>query len=150
MGGIITVATYVSMTLSFTPLILAIALPSVLTIALIMLSNNTCDIERDIIAGRKTLAVLLGRTASRRLAGFMAIFTLLWMAVLAMLFWLPALALAAMAALVGYSSLRTIMQGSYDLENRRLIMGNVTSWCMLINACWAVGLLVSGLFGTWL
>lgn len=37
------------------------AVPSVVTIALIMLTNNTCDIEKDLLSGRKTLPGLLGR-----------------------------------------------------------------------------------------
>ena len=37
------------------------SLPLIMGIALIMMSNNGCDIEKDKMAGRKTLPVCLGR-----------------------------------------------------------------------------------------
>ncbi len=41
--------------------VMAAALPLILGIAMIMLCNNGCDIEKDIEAGRKTFPVTLGR-----------------------------------------------------------------------------------------
>ena len=39
------------------------AVPTVLGVGLIMLTNNTCDVEKDVEAGRRTLPVLLGPRA---------------------------------------------------------------------------------------
>jgi len=147
MGGIITVATYIALTQSFAPLILAVSIPAVLTIALIMLTNNSCDIERDILAGRHTLAVLLGASGAQRLATGLAVFTLFWMAVLAFMFWLPALLPIGVVALAGYGRLNLISRGPYSLENRRQMMGNISLWCLLVNSCWAGGLLICGIIG---
>ena len=36
-------------------------------VGLIMFTNNTCDVEKDVEAGRRTLSVLLGRERARRL-----------------------------------------------------------------------------------
>ena len=47
--------------------ILFFSLPLILGIALIMMSNNGCDIEKDARAGRRTLPLLLGRARSLRL-----------------------------------------------------------------------------------
>lgn len=44
-----------------------VSLPVVASIALIMLTNNTCDIQKDLQARRKTLPVLLGHERSVRL-----------------------------------------------------------------------------------
>lgn len=41
--------------------VLLYSLPLIIGIALIMMSNNGCDIEKDSIAGRHTLSVLIGR-----------------------------------------------------------------------------------------
>ncbi|MCL2631661.1 MAG: prenyltransferase [Coriobacteriia bacterium] len=150
MGGIITVATYIAMTRAFSPLILLVAFPAVLTIALIMLTNNTCDIGRDIIAGRKTLAVKLGFERSRRLAGVVAVITMLWMAVLSLMLWLFALLPVAIGVFIGHKRIAMIMRGSYDLHSRRQMMANISSWCLLVNSCWAAGLLLTGLVGAWL
>jgi 1,4-dihydroxy-2-naphthoate octaprenyltransferase len=149
MGGIITTATYVALTRRFEPLILAIALPAVLAIALIMLTNNTCDIARDTLAGRKTLAVSLGMERSRQLAGALAVLTMAWMALMSLMLWLLALVPVAIAAFMSYSRLGQIMRGSYDLNNRRTMMQNISSWCLLVNVIWAAGLLFTGMVGMW-
>lgn len=80
MGGLITLAcTYVlTGTLDF--LVLVWSLPVIIGIGLIMMTNNTCDIEKDIDANRKTLPVLLGRPKARK-AYHGAI--LVWMALIA-------------------------------------------------------------------
>ena len=60
MGGLITLASYQALTRSFDWLVLLLAVPVMLAIALIMATNNTCDIEKDRAANRRTLPVLLG------------------------------------------------------------------------------------------
>ncbi len=72
MGGILTPATFYAMTLNFTPFILAVALIPVIAIAQIMQTNNTCDIERDIAVGRKTLPSIIGEQRSRVLNAALA------------------------------------------------------------------------------
>lgn len=67
MGGMIPLACYQALTRVFDPIMLVWALPTIITVGLIMLTNNTCDIEKDIEAGRKTLPVLLGRKTARNL-----------------------------------------------------------------------------------
>lgn len=66
MGGLITLASYQALTLVFDWSILLLALPVIIGIGLIMFTNNTCDIEKDIPADRKTLSVMLGRETSRK------------------------------------------------------------------------------------
>lgn len=67
MGGLIPLACYQALTKCFDPLMLAWALPTIIGVGLIMLTNNTCDVEKDIESGRKTLSVLLGRSRARAL-----------------------------------------------------------------------------------
>jgi len=67
MGALLTWAACYAQSLRLTPMVLYFALPQVITIALIMLTNNTCDIERDRATGRHTLAVRLGRKNARLL-----------------------------------------------------------------------------------
>lgn len=61
MGGLIPLAcTYVlSSVLDFR--VLLVAIPVMIGIGMILFTNNSCDIEKDIPAHRKTLAVILGR-----------------------------------------------------------------------------------------
>ena len=60
MGELIPLAGYHVQTGRLCPAVMLYALPLGLGIALIMLTNNGCDIERDRNAGRRTLACLLG------------------------------------------------------------------------------------------
>lgn len=50
-----------------TPWLWGALLPQVILIATLLLTNNICDIERDQIAKRKTVAILLGRRRSVKL-----------------------------------------------------------------------------------
>ncbi len=61
MGGILTMAAYFLQTGVVDFLILIYALPCIIAIGLIMLVNNTSDIEKDQAVGRRTLPVCIGR-----------------------------------------------------------------------------------------
>lgn len=67
MGGLIPLACYQTLTQVFDLRVLIWSIPLIIGIALIMFTNNTCDIEKDIEANRSTLAVLLGRKKARTL-----------------------------------------------------------------------------------
>lgn len=63
-GGLITLASYTALTGTLDWRVLLVSLPLMIGIALIMFTNNTCDIEKDRAAGRLTLSVSLGRKDS--------------------------------------------------------------------------------------
>lgn len=65
MGGLIPLACYQALTGEFSWLALLLSVPFICGIGLIMFTNNTCDIEKDVEAKRKTLPVLLGRVRAR-------------------------------------------------------------------------------------
>lgn len=64
MGGLIPLGVVAAVTGGYDWPVLLAASPMICSIGLIMMTNNTCDIEKDIAAGRKTLPVLLGRRRS--------------------------------------------------------------------------------------
>ena len=66
MGGLIPLAVYQVVTGKLDFAMLLLAIPTIIGVGLIMFTNNTCDIERDVPSGRKTLPVLLGRDAAVR------------------------------------------------------------------------------------
>lgn len=66
MGGLIPLACYQALTGTFDPIMLLWALPEIIGVGLIMMTNNTCDREKDIEAKRRTLPVLLGRKRAVR------------------------------------------------------------------------------------
>ena len=62
MGCLIPLGCYISLTGGIVRLsVMLETLPVAYGIAMIMLTNNTCDVEKDTASGRKTLPVLLGR-----------------------------------------------------------------------------------------
>ncbi len=153
MGEFITLSTYVAMTLTFTPYVLLMAVPPIITIALIMQTNNTCDIDRDIEAGRRTLPIILGRAMSQQLAGMLAwgtlAFMIIWLVVLDIILWRSMVVLVATAvfAVLLYFLLRKkiwrIVDGPYNLQERKIMMGNIVGFCYSVNILWCIMLLAS-------
>lgn len=62
MGILLPIAIYAALTDEMNWRLFYYCLPLMMGIAMIMLTNNCCDIERDREAGRKTLPILLGRS----------------------------------------------------------------------------------------
>ena len=75
MGGLISLGVFVSLTGYIDWTILIKSIPMMLIVSQFMLVNNTCDIERDKIVGRRTLPIVLGRDKIHSVA---ALFTLIW------------------------------------------------------------------------
>ena len=65
MGGLIPLACYQALTGDLNWLMLLWAVPEIIGVGLIMMTNNTCDIEKDIPVGRQTLPAKLGREKAR-------------------------------------------------------------------------------------
>ena len=65
LGWVLVVLCYYVQTGTFTAEAALVGLPSLLLVASILTVNNTCDIEGDAAAGRKTLSILLGERKSR-------------------------------------------------------------------------------------
>jgi 1,4-dihydroxy-2-naphthoate octaprenyltransferase len=65
LGGIVVTLAYAVHAEAVTGDVLLVSLPSTLFVASILTTNNTCDVDGDRAAGRRTLAVLLGRHAAR-------------------------------------------------------------------------------------
>lgn len=65
LGGVVVVLSFYVHAQTITPEVVIVSLPSTLFIAAILTTNNTCDIEGDREAKRRTLSVVLGRPAAR-------------------------------------------------------------------------------------
>lgn len=66
MGGLITLAVVDVLTGTFMWIALLWSVPQIIGIGLIMMTNNTCDIEKDVQSNRHTLPIVLGRKRSRK------------------------------------------------------------------------------------
>lgn len=67
MGGLIPMGLVAAVTGRVEFSVLPFSLPFILSIGLIMMTNNSCDIEKDRLAKRRTLPALLGRKKARQL-----------------------------------------------------------------------------------
>lgn len=151
MGGLIPLGGVVSATGNFSPEVLLYSLPFILSIALILLSNNGCDIEKDIMSGRKTLAVLLGREKSRRL--YRAL-TLIWLfsALLLPLLLIGVRGLFCCAVLAHILARRPVLwllSSPLDQEHRIEQMGTVIKANYLLNGAYIVTLALGAALKLW-
>jgi len=145
MGVIIPVATYYAIVGAFSWFMLAACFPPCFGIALIMQTNNTCDIERDIEVGRRTLPAVVGRTASMKMMLVAAVAIFIWMIVQLLVAGLfLGVFVVAVAALISYPLLRRIAKGPYDLTNRRVMMKTITSFNKIVMVAWTLAII----FGT--
>lgn len=79
LGGLVPLGVYASLTGQVEWLVLYKSIPMMLIVSQFMLVNNTCDIERDVVVGRRTLPILIGRDNARKVA---AGYTFLWIIVM--------------------------------------------------------------------
>ena len=125
------------------PLVLLLSLPVALGIAMIMFSNNACDIDRDTLAGRRTAACLLGRERTDRLyrAALIA-----WIALPAVIL----LLLGRFTSLLTYALVLPVLLPSFLIhfrrplspEGRPAVMAGINSLNLLLGFAWCVAVLV--------
>lgn len=118
--------------------------PFVLGIGLINATQNNCDIERDILVGRKTLPVLLGRM--RSLVTY-RVFIVLWIATsLHFSFWVAgfsALWVAVICILFGLGSIGKLFTLPMVAQVRGLAMGSIIKANLFINGAYILALIYS-------
>ena len=144
MGALIPLAIYQVLTgiLHFTVLLWSI--PMVIGIGLIMFTNNTCDIERDIPAGRRTLPIVLGRP--RAVALYRALLVV-WIAdiVLNVAVWFTSgLIIVPFMLLAAYPLVKAVFTNSFTPERRLQAMPQILSVNVVLGAFYAAEILASG------
>jgi len=111
------------------PRILWLGLPSSTLIATILSVNNACDIEGDAKAGRRTVAILLGRDHAERVIHLQAAVTLLLGYTLVPLRVLPVSALLPMtlAGLFGWRELARMHRRGFSHRTKAPSMGGISA-----------------------
>lgn len=134
MGGIMPLACCYVLTRTVLPVFVVGVVPCVISVGLILLTNNTCDIEKDRVAQRRTLSVLIGRTSARTLYhGELA----LWLATILLaiaiwyestLFLLPFMFLAALPTLMA------LLKDPLDAASRIGAMSKICTLNVIVGA----------------
>lgn len=143
MGELITFATYYALTSNLNWNVLFWTLPVFFGIANIMQTNNTCDIDRDTEAGRKTLPILLGKKNS---AHMMAITNMAALAI-ALVFTLNhafpwGLILMLIVTVIQSRAIAKIYNFDYNYKTRPQAMKLAMMQVVFINAFYIFALLI--------
>ena len=143
MGGLIPLACYQVLTGLLTPLAVLWAVPEILGIGLIMFTNNTCDIEKDAVAHRRTLSVLLNREKARRLYH-----TIMWLWLIAIIlivgiFFTQGLIMLPFLLLSTYPLLKALRNNPLAPQSRQAAMSQICSVNIALGAWYAAAILAS-------
>lgn len=129
MGGLITSAGYFVLAGYFDPLVFVLALPLIIGIGLIMFTNNTCDIDKDIAAGRKTQAVLLGHKRAVRAYRAALLAWVVSILVLVGIFFTKGLVVLPFMLIILYPTLSALFNNPLEPHTR----GQAMSQCLNAN-----------------
>ena len=143
MGGLIPLACYDVLAHTFDILMLVYALPTMIGVGLIMATNNTSDIERDIPVGRKTLAVVLGRKNAR---GFYHVAMLVWMAAIVLIVAIAftrGLLILPFMFIAGYPQIRALWMNPLTANMRLQSMPQILSVNVTLGAFYCAAILLS-------
>lgn len=149
MGGLIPLACYYVLAGDVTPLALLWAIPEILGVGLIMFTNNTCDIEKDIEAKRHTLSVVLGRKKARSLYhGILWTWIIAIIVLVAVFFTKGCIALPFMV-LSAYPLLKALLSNPLAPQSRQAAMSQVCGVNIALGAWYAAAIFASNALVVW-
>ena len=144
MGGLIPLACYQALTGTFDLRALLWAVPTVLGVGLIMFTNNTCDMEKDVEAGRRTLSVLLGRERARRLYHAVLLAWIAAIVALVAVFFTGGLVVVPFMLLAAWPLVGALLKNPLAPPARVGAMAQVCSVNVALGAFYAAAILASG------
>ena len=146
MGEIICIATYYALTMTMQPALFFWALPLFFTIATIMQTNNTCDIDRDREVGRKTLPLLLGKKQSGHAMALWQVLALSIAGAYAFTIGSPwSLLIMAFAVLACAKNIATIYTFDYSFKTRPQAMKRASMQAVLVNGFYFLAIVIGAL-----
>ena len=141
MGGLIPLAVYQVVTGKLDFAMLLLAIPTILGVGLIMFTNNTCDIERDVPSGRKTLPVLLGRDAAVRWYHIAVIVWIVDIIINVAVVAKPGLIVVPFMLLAAYPLVKALFANPMTPERRLQAMPQILSVNIVLGAFYCAALL---------
>lgn len=142
MGGLIPLACYQVLTGSLDFLMLLWAAPTVIGVGLIMMTNNTCDIEKDIAAGRRTLPVLLGRERARAVYHGLLVAWVVAVVLIVRLWFVNGFVVMPFMVLATYPLLAALWKSPLAPPSRIGAMGQIGSINVALGAFYAAALML--------
>ena len=146
MGGLIPLATYLAITLELNSIVLIWSIPTIIGIGLIMLTNNTCDIERDIPANRKTLSVLIGRGNAVRLYHIALALMIISILANTAVFFTQGLIVSPFMLLAAYPSTKALLTNPLTQDTRQQAMSQILGINVTYCAFYAASIALNGIW----
>lgn len=143
MGGLIPLACYYVLVGRLEPLMALWALPTIIGVGLIMMTNNTCDIDKDIVAGRKTLPVKLGRDRARKAYHGAALVWLASIIVIVIAFFSGGILVLPFMVLSVYPQMKALFSNPLAPQSRIAAMGQIASVNITLGAFYAAAVFAS-------
>lgn len=143
MGGLITLASCYVLSGILDLRVLLISLPCIVGIGMILFTNNTCDIEKDILVHRKTLSVVLGRQTAMRTYRATIVFWLLIIIAIVGIFYAPGMPFILLLVLAAFPTLRAILANPLNQKSRDGAMAQIITLNILFIAFYCIALLAS-------
>ena len=143
MGSLIPLAcTYVlSGVLDFFVLVLSI--PLAVGIGMILATNNTCDIEKDIDAKRKTLAVVLGRTEATNVYRLVIMLWIILTIMLVGILYTKGLSIMVFMLIGIFPVARALLKNPLIQQSREAAMSQIVMLNVIISAFYCLAILVN-------
>ena len=145
-GMLIPVAVYISLTNAFDWRILLWCLPFVIGVGLIMMTNNTCDIEKDTEAQRKTLPVIWGRSLTVEVYHLLLALWLVLIIVFSALFFISGFIIIPFMVLASWPILKPLVANPLLPNTRIKAMGQILTVNVLFGAFYTAVICCSGWF----
>ena len=143
MGGLIPLACYQALTGDLNWLMLLWAAPEIIGVGLIMMTNNTCDIEKDIPVGRQTLPAKLGREKARNAYHVLVVAWLAAIMVLVGVFFTGGLIVVPFMLLAVIPLLKVLFANPLNSHSRIGAMAQICSLNIALGAFYAAAILAS-------
>ena len=117
------------------------AFPLMIGIALIMMTNNGCDIEKDTLANRHTLAVILGRRNTKNLYHVLIVIWLLIISFLSVYLLGNVGFITPVLIVLGYRCFKSLMQSELLASKRIEQMKNIVKANIIVNIAYFIAIL---------
>lgn len=148
MGGLIPLACCYTLSGVFEPLVLLASLPLMFGIGMILFTNNTCDIEKDIDAKRKTISVVLGRKKAPNCYHAAVLVWIVLIVALIGIFYPTGMPIVMVMVLAAFPVLRAIMNNPLNQKTRDAAMSQIVMLNVVFGAFYCLAL-ASGSFMGW-
>jgi 1,4-dihydroxy-2-naphthoate octaprenyltransferase len=119
---------------------LLLSIPLIIGIALIMMTNNTCDIERDTMAGRRTWPVVLGRKKARIAYRMLSVFWIVSIIALMMIFFRKGIVVSLIFLVVSVPVLKKLLTVPLTPDRRGPCMGVIVKSNYCLGVAYLVGI----------